>query len=477
MPLEKLDTHDKALRINLDPSKYGTFAEIGAGQEVARRFFRVGGAAGTVAKSMSAYDMTFSDNIYGPTERYVSRGRLEQMLDHEYHLLLERLQKKRGETTQFFVFADTVKARGYQRKEESDGWIGIRWQTEPGGPHSQIILHVRMLDNENYQQQEALGIVGVNLIYGAFFHHKNPRGLILSLLDDLSTQRIEVDLIKFIGPAFPEIDNRLMAMQLVESGLTDATLFTAGGEVHQPAEVFYKKHVLVERGSFRPVTRTTVNMLECAQSEFIQEPKVDPADVVVVMEMTLKHLTDRGAINHRDFLHRADILGALGMTVLVSNYGAYHRLATYLFRYTKKMCGIVIGVPHLKELFDPKYYTDLDGGILEAIGRMFKNDLKLYAYPMRGALEGTLITAANLRVAANLRHLYSHLLENEFIEGLKDIDPTCLPIHAPDVLAKMKSGDPSWEGMVPAAVASMIKERRLFGYRDPRDKPAESSAH
>lgn len=465
MELEQLDTREKALKINLDPLRYGTFAEIGAGQEVARRFFRVGGASGTIAKSMSAYDMTFSDTIYGPTERYVSRDRLERMLGYEYQLLLERLEKKRGDKTCFFAFADTVKARGYRNKEECDGWVGMRFQTKPGDEPSQIMLHVRMLDNENYQQQEALGIVGVNLIFGAFYLNQQPLALTRSLLDDLSTQRIEVDLLKFSGPAFPNVDNRLVALQLVELGLSDATMFTARGDVLQPAEMLYKKHVLVERGSFRPVTRTTVNMLESAQSQFIQEPQVNPDEVVVLMEMTIKHLTDKGAINPQDFLDRADMLGALGMSVLISNFGAYHRLAAYLFRYTKKMSGLVIGVPHLKQLFDSKYYTDLEGGILESIGRLFKNELKLYAYPMQGALRGTTITAANLRVAPEIRHLYAYLLENEFIHALKDIDVTCLPIQAHDVLKSIQEGDAAWEPMVPPVVAGLIKHRRLFGYR------------
>jgi hypothetical protein len=463
MTREIIGTHQKALQINLDPSKYGTFAEIGAGQEVARWFFRVGGAAGTIAKTISAYDMTVSDAIYGHAERYVSRQRLETMLDKEYGLLVERLREKRGASTRFFVFSDTVVARSYSRLDDAHGWLGIRFQTEPGSEPSQIIVHVRLWDKENLQEQEALGIVGVNLVYGALYLHSDPSTLITSLVDNVGTDRIEVDLIQFSGPAFAALDNRLMALQLVQSGLTNAALFTSEGAVIQPADAFYKKCILVERGSFRPVTKVTLDMLKCAQAIFVQEPNVQGQEVLTLMEMTLKNLTDGDKIDHRDFLDRVDILASLGKTVLISNLGEYHRLAAYFFRYTKKMIGLVMGVPTLKEIFDEKYYADLAGGILESFGRMFKNDLKLYVYPLLDVKTGSLITAANLRVAPNLRHLHAYLIENRFIEGLRDYDEKVLPIMSRDVLQKLRSGDASWETMVPREVAKKIRERNLFG--------------
>lgn len=465
MEREVLDTHQKALQINLDPSKYGTFVEIGAGQEVARWFFRVGGAAGTIAKTMSAYDMTVSDAIYGPCERYVSRQRLTAMLEREYALLIERLGQKRGGTTKFFTFADTVAAKSYSRKDvEAHGWLGVRFQTEPLSEPSQIIIHARLLDPENVQQQEALGIIGVNLMHGTLYHHSDPAALLDGLLDNLTTDRVEVDMVKFTGPAFNGVDNRVMALQLVQRGLTKAALFLANGEVVQPADVLYKKAILVERGSFRPVTRTTLDMLECATSHFVQEPKVQGEEVTVLMEMTLKNLIDGNRIDPKDFLDRVDILGALGKNVLISNYGEYHRLAAYLFRHTKKMIGIVMGVPTLREIFEEKYYADLEGGILESFGRLFKNDLKLFVYPYREPKTGALITAGNLRVAPHLRHLYSYLVENRLIESLRDFDESCLPIFSRDVLGMIRADDPTWEGMVPPAVGQMIKERKLFNY-------------
>lgn len=465
MKSEKLDTHQKALRINLDSSKYGVFAEIGAGQEVARWFFRVGGAAGTIAKSMSAYDMTISDAIYGPCKRYVSRQRLQVMLEHEFSLLIERLKEKRGTSTKFFVFADTVTAKSFSRPDEGQGWMGIRFQTQPSIAPSEIIIHVRMLDKENVQQQETLGTVGVNLIYGALYLYQQPEELIASLMDGLTPERMEIDMIKFTGPDFDKVDNRVMSLILVEKGLSNAAMFNADGEVVQAAEALYKKPVLVERGSFRPVTKATYNMLECALAQLVQEPQVEGNEVVVLLEMTLKNLTDGGVIDHQDFLERVDILAALGKTVLISNYAEYHRLASYFFRYTKQLIGVTMGVPTLRELFDEKYYSDLEGGILESFGRLFRNGLRLYVYPYKDPTSGSILTAGNLRVASHLRHLYSYLIENQFILGLRDYDERFLPIFSREALTKIRSGDPAWEEMVPPQVAKVIKDRKLLGFK------------
>src|SRR6266446_3344387 len=459
-------TNKKAFQINLDSKRYGTFAEIGAGQEVARRFFRVGGAAGTIAKTMSAYDMTFSDAIYGSTDRYVSRVRLGTMLDHEYKLLIERLDQTRGAQHLFFVFADTVAARSFKQHNEAHGWLGVRFQTDFRGEPSQIIIHVRLLDEGNVEQQEALGVIGVNLICGAFYHTK-PEELISSLQENLASGRIEVDMIKFSGPAFAQVDNRLMSLQLVSQGLTDAVMFRADGETVQPAEVFYKKAILVERGSFRPVTYATNDMLDGSRRKFLHESGCDESEVLVLMEMTLENLLAEGQLNHADFLARVDILGALGRTVLISKFGEYYRLASYLTRHTSKMVGLVMGVPSLMEIFDEKYYLNLEGGILEALGRMFKGALKLYVYPMIDERTGQLITAKQIEVAPNLHHLYQYLIENGFIEEIADYHREYLRIYPPDVLAKLHAGDESWEKMVPPEVAQIIKEREFFGYRAP----------
>jgi len=460
MVIEKLDTNQKALQINLDAKRYGTFAEIGAGQEVARWFFRVGGAAKTVAKTISAYDMAVSDAIYGPTERYVSRGRLKAMLDYEYDLLLERLEDKRGATTAFFAFANTVTTR----REEGHGWLGIKFQAEPGADASEIYIHVRMLDQEHVRQQEALGAIGVNLVHGTFYLHREPDILIRSLLDNLTWERVEVDMIRFAGPAFAGIDNRLMALQLVREGLTEAAMFTAQGEAIQWAEVLYNKPVLVQRGSFRPVTKATLDVMERGLEQFVQEPELAGEQPVVLMEMTLRHLTTGEVIDSADFLERAETLRALGQTVLVSNFRRFHRLAAYLSRYTKRPLGIALGASNLKEILDESFYNESEGGLLGGLGQLFKNPARLYVYPHLELDSGQLVTAETYPVDPHLKHLYAHLLENRFIQGIRKFDPQLVRIRHRDVLAAMQTGDASWETMVPPQIVEVIKKGRLFGY-------------
>jgi len=471
---KNLATQQKALAINLDQRKYGTFAEIGAGQEVVRWFFQVGGAAGTIAKSISAYDMTVSDAIYGPSSRYVARDRLETMLDYEYALLQERLRAKRGEETDFFVFADTVAARNFHGTNECHGWMGIKYQATPGAEPCQIVVHVRMLDKNNVSQQQALGIIGVNLIYGALFHYAIPDDLMNSLLDNLSAERIEVDMIKFSGPEFRAVDHRLMSLKLVQLELSDAAMFSATGEVLQPSEVLYKKPLLIERGSFRPVTHVNVDMLHAARQQFSQdlspsrEGTAEPA-VVSLMELTMRNLRstggEHGDIDYTDFLARADVLAATGATVLISDYFEYYRLAAYLRRYTKMPIGITMGIPSLIELFDEKYYEHLEGGILESFGRLFKNDLRLYVYPFLDESTRELGTVQKLKVSPRLQGLYEHLAENGYIESIDFYNKDYLRIFSRDVLKKIRDDDPSWEAMVPSPVAAIIKDRHFFGYR------------
>jgi hypothetical protein len=388
------------------------------------------------------------------------------MLDHEYELLIERLDQKFGAEKTFFVFADTVAARSFKERSESHGWLGVRFQSASRGQPSQIIIHVRLLDQTNIAQQEALGVIGVNLLFGAFYH-RQPEKLISLLQENLVPGRIEVDMIKFSGSVFQSVDNRLMSLQLVSQGLTSAVMFTADGETVQPAEVFYKRAILVERGSFRPVTYATNDMLDGARRVFLTHCDCGPQEMVVLMEMTLENLLAGGQLNHADFLARVDILGALGRTVLISRFGEYYRLAAYLFRYTNRAIGLVMGVPSLVEIFHKKYYTKLEGGILEALGRMFKDGLKLYVYPMLDEASGKIISATQIKVAPNLRSLFQYLIDNEYVQEISDYHPEYLRIHSPDVLARLQSGDSNWEQMVPPEVVRLIKQREFFGYRRP----------
>jgi hypothetical protein len=487
---ELLTTNRKALTVNLDEAKYGTFAEIGAGQEVARQFFQAGGAAGTIAKSISAYDMKFSDSIYGKVGRYVSRERLRLMLDHEYDLLIERLNAVRGDRTAFFVFADTVAAKSFKGTNEAHGWMGVRFQPEPNTEPSTIILHVRMWDKENVLQQQALGIVGVNLVFGAFYYLNDQNQFIRSLADNLTVDRIEVDMINFSGPLFSNLDNRLMSLKLVEHGLTNAVMFSPKEEVLQPSEVLYKKAILVERGSFRPVTLVNEDMMRCALDQFLVEPAVKGNDVVILMGITMANLLASGSLDYEDFLARIDTLAATGNNVLISNYLEFYKLISYFRRYTNQMVGVTMGINNLLEVFNEKYYEDLDGGILESFGRLFKNLVKLYIYPMRigaynrycqtdptsptpglGISEHPLavnvwINATNLQVKLHLRNLYAHLLENHYVTPVVGYDTSLMDIFSRDILAKIQTGTSGWEKMVPARAAAIIKERNLFGYND-----------
>ena len=490
---ELLTTTQKALTINKDGPKYGTFAEIGAGQEVAREFFHAGGASGTIAKSISAYDMVFSDAIYGKAPRYVSRERLKLMFDHEYQLLIERLGATRGDQTSFFVFANTVATINYKGTNEAHGWLGIRLQTEPMGEPSEIVLHVRMWDKEAALQQQALGIVGVNLIYGAFYYRTDPKKLIESLRDNLGPDRIEVDMLRFAGPHFESVDNRLMSLHLVECRLTNAVMFGQRGDVLQPSEVLHKKAILVERGSFRPVTHVNVDMINCAAAQFVQEPRVKGKDVIILMEITMNNLLSSGLLDPHDFLSRVDLLADIGFTVLISNYSEYYRLTSYFRRYSKEMIGVALGINNLLEVFNEKYYENLEGGILESFGRLFRNAVKLYVYPMRkqayerylldsSAVEAStdtfasnvLINAKNVRIVDHLSNLYAHLLENHYIDSIVGFDANIDHIFSRDVLKKIRDHDLSWQEMVPRSVAEAIKRRALFGHANDQVAPMDS---
>ena len=484
---ELLTTNRKALTVNLDEAKYGTFAEIGAGQEVARYFFQAGGADDTVAKSLSAYDMKFSDAFYGKAARYVSRERLELMLNREYDLLIQRLESTRGDRSCFFVFADTVAAKSFKGNNECHGWMGMRFQAQPKTPPSDVILHVRMSDKENLLQQQALGIIGVNLVYSAFYYINDQDRFIRSLADNLTSGRIEVDMIGFSGPLFANVDNRIMSLKLVEYELTNAVMFSPKGEVVQPSEILYKKAVVVERGSFRPVTLVNLDMMRCALAQLKAEPVPEKVDIVVLMEITMHNLLATGNIDYQDFLARIDTLAAVGNHVFVSNYLEFYRLIAYFRRYTKQMVGFVMGINNLLEVFNERYYENLEGGILESIGRLFNNLVKLYIYPMHinaydrycmqnpsdspttalGKSEHPLaidvwINAINLQVQLHLRNLYAHLLENGYLVPLVDSDPSIMDIFSRDVLAKIQRGESGWDTMVPEKVAAIIKERGLF---------------
>jgi hypothetical protein len=464
-----LTTKEKALQINLDSSIYGSFAEIGAGQEVAANFFKAGSASGTIAKTISAYDMTFSDAIYGQCERYVCEPRLMGMLGKEFNLLRKRLSRK-ADKKKFFAFADTVETSPFGHMRDGHGWIGLRFQTSPKREPNECIIHVHMLDDDNVLQQQTLGIVGVNLIYGCYFID-DPEALILSLMDDLTSRRIEIDMFKLEGPDFQHVDNRLMSLKLVKNGLTKAAMFGPDGEVLQPSEVLYKKNVLVLRGRFRPVTHVNIDMLLSGRREFKKDPDVDKKDILVISELTLQDLSNEGEIDDLDFLSRVDIICSLGQNVMISNYYEYYRLVDYLSLYTrKKKIGIILGFNNLARVFDETYYENLRGGILESFGTLFGHNVTLYVYPCRNQDSNEICTTKSFNVPRHLRGLFDYLMDNHKLQDVETANLELLDIISDNVLIKIQRGIAGWEETMPTKIALAIKEGGLFGYKAPAEQ-------
>ncbi|QCE43208.1 TonB-dependent receptor [Psychroserpens sp. NJDZ02] len=456
---------DKALRINLNENIYGTFAEIGAGQETVRQFFRAGGASGTIAKAMSAYDKDFSDAIYGieSDRRYVTEERLRKMVSHEIKLIEERIDRKKNPHKMFFSFANTVATIDFAKKYKGHGWVGIKYQIDPEeDEYNEIVLHLRFKENDARLQQETLGILGTNLIYGAFYKYHEPKKLLRYLYDHLDKDQIEIDTINFSGPVFKDVDNRLMSLQLVKNGMTDAIMFAPDGNNVLPARVLYKKNILALRGSFRPVTKVNIDMYEKSLDMFIKENKVDEDNTQVIFEITLSNLRAEGEIDEQDFMDRARLLCSLGHTVLISNFQEYYKLVEYFSQYSKSRMGLAMGVNNLVDIFDEKYYRHLSGGILEAFGKLFFKDLRVYLYPMKET-DGSLTTSDNLKVHPRMKELYKFFKYNGKVVDITEYDPNTLNVFSRMVLKMIANGEDGWQEMLPKGVSKLIKEQSLFG--------------
>ena len=465
---------DKALRINLNENIYGTFAEIGAGQETVRHFFRSGGSSGTIAKAMSAYDKDFSDSIYGIEEdgRYVTESRLKKMLTLETNLIEKRLNRDKHPHKMFFSYANTVATIDFAKQFKGHGWVGIRYQIEPGEDYNDIIIHIRFKETDARLQQETLGILGVNLIYGAYYKHDNPKKLLRYLYDHLDKDQLEIDTINFSGPRFADVDNRLMSLQLVKNGMTDAVMFNPEGKNILPAAILYKKNILALRGSFRPVTSVNIDMYEKSLKMFLEESKVEKDNTLVIFEITLSNLRSEGEIDERDFMDRAELLCSLGQTVMISNFQEFYKVVEYFSNYTKARMGLAMGVNNLIDIFDEKYYRHLSGGILEAFGKLFYRDLKVFLYPMIDE-NGDIITSENLKVHPRMKELYKFFKFNGKVIDIVDYNPKFLKVFSREVLKMINQGKLGWENMLPQGVAELIKKDHLFGY-DP-DKVLEKS--
>ncbi|MBW8361076.1 TonB-dependent receptor [Chryseobacterium sp.] len=465
---QKLTPKQKALAINLDQNIYGTFAEIGAGQETVRHFFRAGGASQTIAKAMSAYDKEFSNAIYGKEfkNRYVSQNRLRKMLRYEVSLIEERLSREATPGRKFFSYANTVTTINFDKTMLGHGWVGIRFQLDEHEDYNEIVLHVKFKENDATLQQETLGSLGVNLIYGAFHYSDNPRKLIESLYDDVAIDNIEIDMIDFNGPAFCYVDNRLMSLQLVKNGMTDAVIFNPQGNNMLPADILYKKNIFAVRGSFRPVTLVNIDMFENGLEMFLKDAECEVENTEVLFEITISNLRASGDIDERDFLDRVDVLAKLGYTVIISNFSEYYRLIDYFAHYTSQKIGVAMGVNNLLMVFDESYYKNLSGGILEAFGKFFRQDMRVYLYPYKDPVTHQFLTSENLKVSDNLKELYKYFKLNKRILDIKNYNPKHAEIYSRDILNKIATHEKGWENQIPKGVAEMIKERGMFGYKE-----------
>ena len=433
---EELSTHQKALAINLDPDIYGTVAEIGAGQEVARWFFRVGGAAGSIAKTISTYDMKVSDQVYGKSGRYVSRERVISMLDKEYRLLCERLGEDRQSHTRFYAFADTVTAQNYKGTHDCHGWIGLRYQTEPGGEPNDLILHVNMCDRTNIRQQEALGILGVNLIYSIFHTDDYNAELLTHLFEELSPGRLEIDLVETEGPAFADASPLEIGLTLVRNGLSQAVLFDPDGKLAAPNEVIRKREVIIERGLFKHSTEVEPEILHAASEQLRAESPDGDSEPLTAMELSVNNLREGANVENSEYLRRLEGMTSSGQWTLLTRLKHSYTLTDYLRRYSQERLRFSMGISAFAMLFAEQYYENLPGGLLEATGKLFANNVKIYVHPMSSEdfiehlkttdLDDDYVTITgegpvsieNIEFRLPLGLLYHYVLETGWIVGL-----------------------------------------------------------
>lgn len=430
MAREIFETKRKALTLNLNEQIYGTFAEIGAGQEVARNFFNAGAASGTIAKTMSAYDMAFSDAIYGPEEsgRYVSESRLRGMLSHEYALLTERLTGKKYKDRRFFAFANTVTTLNFNKTNEPHGWVGIRFQHEPGAQPSDIIFHVKLLDSDTLLQQKVLGVLGVNLVFAANYYIDDVQTMIESLVDNLSTGSVEIDLIKVHGPAFKGVNERLINLYLIAKGYSKAAIFSPEGEAYQAKDFLYKKNIMILRTKYRQKSNPNFDLFNLAVEQFKRNPGVDDSNLVVMIEVLMSNaLADEQAFTAEDlayFAQRAEYLCSTGNTIIVSNFRRNNYLAEYITQFKPNNMGISTNISNLSNIFNSKNYNEehYTNELLAYISGMFSKNVKLYAYPYLDKQKNEIVTTENMPVSEEAKPLFDFLVKNRYIIDIENYD-------------------------------------------------------
>ncbi len=464
MQVENQTTKQKAVHINIVDNVYGSIAEIGGGQEVARAFFQAGGASGTVAKSISAYDKTFSDYYYNNNKpgRYVAEDRVTKMLQNEYSDLQNVISENKDCETKFFSFADTVETLNYHKDNKPHGWMGVRFQGSNRAEPNEVKIHFNLLENDGNLQQYTLGSLGINLIYACIHYHTTPNTFLKSLMDNLDSDRIEIDLINMEGPDLDYVDNRLLGVQMVKNGMTNAVMFDKDGNINRPGDMLYKKDVVVIRGSFRPITYVGFDMIKTAIRMLKREGDYKKENSIVLCEITMRNLMASGELDERDFLARVNILNGMNQNVMISNYSYFYRLSEYFNSFNINKLRLVIGIPTLLNLVQDKFYKDLQGGTLEAFGRLFARNVKLYVYPL--LKNKRLQTGKLLNVDESIFYLYQHLLNNDKIVDMDNMNRAWQGIFARNVLNMIKNGEEGWEEKTPRFVSNYIINNKLFGY-------------
>jgi len=448
---------EKVLDINTDPLWYGSFAEIGAGQEVARQFFQAGKASQTVALTISAYDMTFSDVIYGKEKsgRYVCDSRLRKMMNHEFSKLTKRLGETRGAKTCFFSFADTVATSSDSKKSSSShGWMGVRFQHKPTSEPNEIYLHVRLLDKQRLLQQETISKLGVNLLHSCFYKIKNTNEFMTSLFDQIKSGSLSIDAIHFNGEAFKNYNECRMNLWLIKNCFSEAIYFNAEGSVQNPSDALWGKNIFIQRAFYKPVTNTHLDIANRGLKHFIKEFNLKPQDTVTVFEFTLNNRIKNESVTLDDALLKLKMFQALKIPVLVSRFSLFYELKEFIRLSTDKPMGIVIGATHLEKLFDEKFYFDLPGGLLEGLGKLLGRFSRLYIYPHK-TNEICLLTKSFFPPTA-IKNIYTHFIENKMIQDIAGCDEITEFVHSNDILKMIKAKNNLWKKFVPEKIHSLI---------------------
>ena len=456
---QRRTTIGKAHYINQDPAPYGTFAEIGAGQEVARYFFQAGRASQSIAKTISAYDMTFSDEIYGRESngRYVCESRLDKMLQKEFDLLPERLDKIRGAQTHFFAFASTVATHSGTHRA-CHGWMGLRFQTQPQGPTNDVVLHVRMLDRHRLQQQEVLGVLGVNLIFASLYYRQTPDDFLNILIEDIKEGRLSIDLIRFSGPAFNQFDDLAFNLELVKRKLCDATLFSPKHELLYCGDHLYQKSLLVERATFSPPTNTHLEIIQKADQQIRLEQKNHP---LVICEICLPE--SESSTSHlsltEDLRHRIRMINALGHYALISRFPLFFELKTFLRNITTEPLNFVVSASILEKLFDSSFYQSLEGGLLEGLGRLLDNNTKLLVYPHK--TNEICITLNSFHLTDLEQNILEYFKKRNWIKELGNCDLAQLTIHSAEVRNSLIEGL-NVENQIPMMISKYLAANPIY---------------